>query len=219
MAQPKARRFEQLGAFGVDQIAETLASAFSHDPLMMFLLGDEVKEEHEERLRPMFYWCVREIVSKPNDKAFLYASHDKLSAALWVRHDAIEPNFFSKWSGMVSFFSCFRRRLPAAIQSFTVFEKQRPLGAYMYLWIIGTHQDCQSKGRGSSVMVDVLKICDSEGLPAYLESSNPLNRNFYKKFGFEIIEPMTGLPEGCPPIDRMLRKPRNVDNDQTWLAF
>lgn len=214
MAQPEACLVKQLGAFGVDQLAETLASAFSNDPAMSFMVGDDAKEEYEERLRPLYFWCIREILSKPNDKAFLYVTHDKMSAALWLRHDAIDPNRFSALLSLVALYSCYRQRLPVAHKVFTAMANQRPQGAYMYLWILGTHQDYQSEGRGSRVMLDVLNICDSEGLPAYLESSNPRNQSHFKRFGFEIVGPITGLPDGCPPIKRMLRKPRHVDNAQ-----
>jgi len=48
--------------------------------------------------------------------------------------------------------------------------------------------------------------CDAEGLPAYLESTNPRNRPLYERHGFEAVgEIRIG---DCPPIVPMLRRAR-----------
>jgi RimJ/RimL family protein N-acetyltransferase len=47
---------------------------------------------------------------------------------------------------------------------------------------------------------------DAEGLPAYLESSNPRNISLYQRFGFEAIGEIRA--GGSPPVVPMLRKAR-----------
>ena len=44
-----------------------------------------------------------------------------------------------------------------------------------YLLGLGTVKEHQGKGLGSAVLSHMLSRCDTEGLPAYLESSNPRN--------------------------------------------
>jgi ribosomal protein S18 acetylase RimI-like enzyme len=47
--------------------------------------------------------------------------------------------------------------------------------------------------------------CDQEGLPAYLESSNPRNISLYRRHGFEV---MGEIQIGAAPIvTPMLRRP------------
>ena len=86
-------------------------------------------------------------------------------------------------------------------------EKIHPTEPHYYLEVLGTKQGLQGKGIGSAVMSDVLARCDGEGLPAYLESSNPRNIPFYARHGFEVRD-LVPRPEGAPPLTPMWREPR-----------
>jgi hypothetical protein len=50
--------------------------------------------------------------------------------------------------------------------------------------------------------------CDKEGMPAYLENSNPLNEPLYNRHGFEKMQDSLPVPKGCPPLMPMWRRPR-----------
>jgi ribosomal protein S18 acetylase RimI-like enzyme len=48
--------------------------------------------------------------------------------------------------------------------------------------------------------------CDRDGLPAYLESSNPRNISLYQRHGFEVVG---RIQAGTSPVmTPMYRKPR-----------
>jgi predicted GNAT family N-acyltransferase len=51
----------------------------------------------------------------------------------------------------------------------------------------------------------VLELCDSERLPAYLESSKERNVDFYARHGFRVTSELR-LPKG-PPMWPMWRSP------------
>lgn len=73
----------------------------------------------------------------------------------------------------------------------------------------GDHADpaAQGHGLGGALLASRLERCDAEGLPAYLESSNPVNVPLYERFGFTVThEP--AMPGSCPPIHLMWRDPR-----------
>jgi ribosomal protein S18 acetylase RimI-like enzyme len=55
-------------------------------------------------------------------------------------------------------------------------------------------------------MEHALSRCDAEGLPAYLESSNPRNIPLYQRHGFEILGKIQ--VGSSPPVVPMLRAPR-----------
>lgn len=82
-----------------------------------------------------------------------------------------------------------------------------PLTPHWYLNVLGTSPDRQGEGLGARVLQPVLSICDTDGSPAYLESSNADNIPFYRRLGFvptgEII-----LPEG-PSLYPMWRDSRS----------
>jgi GNAT superfamily N-acetyltransferase len=77
---------------------------------------------------------------------------------------------------------------------------------HWYLPFIGVEPARQGQGLGSALLKARLATCDAEGLPAYLESTNPRNRPLYERHGFaSVAEIKVGT---CPPIVPMLRRPR-----------
>lgn len=104
-----------------------------------------------------------------------------------------------------------QRTAPASIRDeiFGVFEQMsafHPVEPHWYLPLIGVDPASQGKGLGGALMRHALDRCDRDGLPAYLESSNPRNITLYQRFGFEslgVIQVGTS-----PRLVPMLRRPR-----------
>ena len=94
---------------------------------------------------------------------------------------------------------------------FAVFEqmgKYHPAEPHWYLPLIGVDPAHQGKGHGNSLMGHALRRCDTDRMPAYLESSNPRNISLYRRHGFEELgEIQVG---SSPPIVPMLRRARNA---------
>ena len=57
-----------------------------------------------------------------------------------------------------------------------------------HLQLLGTSPDHQSKGLGATAMMIGIRRAEQQGVPCYLESSNPKNVPFYKRHGFKIVE-------------------------------
>ena len=66
---------------------------------------------------------------------------------------------------------------------------------HWYLAFLGIEPSEQGKGLGSALLRPVLERCDSEGTPAYLETSNERNLPFYQRHGFEVVQ-QCGIPDG-----------------------
>jgi GNAT superfamily N-acetyltransferase len=92
-----------------------------------------------------------------------------------------------------------------------VFEEmgqRHPEEPHWYLPLIGVEPVWQGKGIGAALMRRGLAQSDADGLPAYLESTNPRNRPLYERHGFVALgEIKVG---DCPPIVPMLRRPRSA---------
>ncbi len=77
---------------------------------------------------------------------------------------------------------------------------------HWYLPMIGVDPSQQGRGIGSALLQHALAPCDEQGLPAYLESSNPANVPLYQRHGFEVLgEIQIG---SSPVVYPMLRRPR-----------
>lgn len=77
---------------------------------------------------------------------------------------------------------------------------------HFYLVALGTAPEHQNRGLGGQLLRQVLQRCDVQGLPAYLESTNPRNRPLYERQGFRLFHEIP-LPEG-PAVVGMWREPR-----------
>ena len=90
-----------------------------------------------------------------------------------------------------------------------VFEQMdgyHPAEPCWYLPMIGVDPVCQGRGHGGALLRHALERCDREGMPAYLESSNPRNIPLYERHGFEAIGSIQA--GSSPTVVAMRRRPR-----------
>ena len=89
-------------------------------------------------------------------------------------------------------------------QAFQQVEAAHPAEPHYYLAILGVRPDRRGRGLGSALLEPGLARADAEGLPCYLESSNPLNVGLYERHGFEVTREHH-LPDG-PLLTYMWRR-------------
>ena len=80
---------------------------------------------------------------------------------------------------------------------FEQMERFHPKEAHWYLPLIGVDPASQGRGLGAALMRHATERCDRDGLPAYLESSNPRNISLYERHGFEV---MGRIQAGSSPV-------------------
>jgi GNAT superfamily N-acetyltransferase len=89
---------------------------------------------------------------------------------------------------------------------FAQMETYHPSEPCWYLPPIGVDPTRQGRGYGSALLRHALEQCARDGMPAYLESSNPRNIPLYQRHGFEIIG---AIQSGTSPtVVPMLRRRR-----------
>ena len=76
-----------------------------------------------------------------------------------------------------------------------------------YLPMIAADPSQTGRGLGAALMKHALHICDEQGLPAYLESSNPRNISLYERHGFEVMGEIR--TDTSPLMTPMYRAARN----------
>jgi len=185
------------------QLASTLASAFSEDPLFGWMTG--AKAPLEARMRIFFDAFLKQNLRKPDH--LVYISEDGTGAAIWQPVDKWKVPPGDLVRSLPAMVRAFRGRVPVMVGALTAIEKMHPREPHYYLEVLGTQKDRQGKGVGSAVMSEMLERCDEEGLPAYLESSNPRNIPFYARHGFGVREEIS-CGKGAPTVTAMWREPR-----------
>ena len=95
---------------------------------------------------------------------------------------------------------------PALMAVFEEMDSYHPTEPHWHLPMIGIHPSHQRQGYGAALLRYPLRLCDEQGVAAYLESSNPENIPLYKRHGFEVLGRIQA--GSSPVITPMLRRPR-----------
>jgi ribosomal protein S18 acetylase RimI-like enzyme len=120
------------------------------------------------------------------DHGTAFVADDGKAAALWLP-PGIGPDE-ATMEAIVS--ETIRERPEIAEDAAGLFEgmaKYHPHEPHWYLPLIAADPQFIGMGLGAALMKHVLRRCDDEGMPAYLESSNPRNISLYERHGFQII--------------------------------
>jgi GNAT superfamily N-acetyltransferase len=85
-------------------------------------------------------------------------------------------------------------------------EKFHPKTPHYYLFAIGVTAGHKGQGIGTSLISHILRQCDAEGMPAYLENSKEENLPFYEGHGFKVQQQIR-FAASAPPVWLMWREP------------
>ncbi|WP_205698706.1 N-acetyltransferase [Conexibacter sp. SYSU D00693] len=75
-------------------------------------------------------------------------------------------------------------RAPLVVRHLLALEGRHPPGRHLYLSTLGVCPEHRGRGLGSALLEPGCARADAQGLPAYLESSNPRNLSLYRRLGF-----------------------------------
>lgn len=70
-------------------------------------------------------------------------------------------------------------------------KRRRPRRDILYGWFMGVLPEVQGKGTGTALLRQLLKKCDQQRLPFYLETSVEQNLPLYRRHGFHIFHEST----------------------------
>jgi GNAT superfamily N-acetyltransferase len=79
---------------------------------------------------------------------------------------------------------------------------------YAYLCIIATHPDHRGRGIGQQLLAATLADWDAQGVPSYLESTNPANLHRYERAGYRAVDTLHAVLDDAV-ITTMWRDVRN----------
>jgi GNAT superfamily N-acetyltransferase len=186
-------------------LTAALASAFSDDPLFRWMAGAAPDQPLAPKMRIMFDAFLKLDLRRPDH--LIFTDEDGIGASIWKHPNKWKMPTGDMVRALPAMLRAIGTKTPRMVGAITAIEKVHPKEEHYYLEVLGTHQDRQSKGIGSAVIGHMLERCDAEGLPAYLESSNPRNIPFYSRHGFEATGEIV-VGKGAPTVTAMWRNPR-----------
>lgn len=122
--------------------------------------------------------------------------------ALWLP-PGVEPDGEAMGALMLS-----TLKGPALMEGGPIMQQMmdfHPHEPHWYLPLIGIDPQHQGRGLGGTLLDHALALADRDGVPAYLESSNPRNIGLYERHGFEQLGRIQN--GSSPTLVPMLRKP------------
>jgi ribosomal protein S18 acetylase RimI-like enzyme len=188
----------------VHQLGRTIAHAFQDDPALAWAVPDA---QRRERFGPLYFQLLIENMYLP--KGEIYMTKDGAAGALWAPPGKWQASIWSMLALLPVMVRACGGHLPRALRMQKLMEtkhkEQRE--SHYYLAYVGTDPASQGKGYGTALLTHMLRRCDAECVPAYLEASSPRNQALYYRHGFKVIEELI-WPGGGPPFWRMWRTPR-----------
>ncbi|MBL8179008.1 MAG: GNAT family N-acetyltransferase [Bryobacterales bacterium] len=175
----------------------TVVMAFSGDPAARWMYPDP------QQYLLHFPRFVRAFGGKAFHHGSAHMAGDGSAAALWLPPDVApdEDELMRILNTTVD--EGIRHDLFAVFEQMAAFHPTQP---HWYLPLIGVDAPAQNRGFGAALLRHALARCDAEGLPAYLESSNPRNVTLYRRHGFELLGEIRA--GSSPPVLPMLRPPQ-----------
>jgi ribosomal protein S18 acetylase RimI-like enzyme len=181
----------------VDGITATLVAAFEADPLWSWALPGR-------GLDPLWHL----LVSSAMRYSLVRFVGDYAAASVWIPPGGTEMTEDEEASLGPMLEGQIGSRAAEVLALFERMERTHPGGPpHYYLSLLGTHPDHRGKGLGLSLLADNLAKIDAEGVPAYLESSNPDNDPRYERLGFVRVGEFE-RPDGRLSCSTMWREPR-----------
>ena len=189
--EPRAAKASDL-----DGVTATLTAAFATDPLWSWAFPAP---------RDLAVWWRYHIASALR-YPWVWISGDYAAAAVWIPPDGIELTAEEEEGVEPVIRDLIGPRCDDVMGLLDRFEASHPRDApHYYLSLLGTHPDRRGEGLGMALLTDNLRRTDAEGMPTFLESSNPANNARYERLGFRQVGEFT-TPDGARTVATMWRE-------------
>jgi len=188
----------------VAAVTETITVAFHRDPVWSWAFPDDER-------RPAQYTAVwGQMIRSAMRYRWVRVTDCCEAAAIWIPPGGSELPPEDEAAFMELIEEQLGPRAETVKELLERFDQAQPKQTpHYYLSLLGTHDHHRGKGIGMALLAENLALIDAEGMPAYLESTNPANNQRYGRVGFEPFGEFSA-PDGGPRVTTMWREPRRA---------
>jgi GNAT superfamily N-acetyltransferase len=188
----------------IEAMTEALVRAFDDDPLMGYLFPNT--DTRPKKMRAFFMSDSKRALTK--GAVHTTAGASAQGGAIWMAPGQWKIGGLELLGQLPMLFK-LGADTPRSLGLLSKVEKVHPTEPHWYLAVLGTAPEYQGKGIGSALISPILQQCDTEGVPAYLESSKESNIPFYQRHGFELRDEIN--VKNGPTLWPMWRDPQAPD--------
>lgn len=183
--------------------AEILGRAFQRDPVVSAFI-----REGPKRTAKLAHYFEIECLLAFAGLGEVWLDDDGLGAAIW-RHPGGYPG--PAWPQLrmaPRYVRLFPREFLRVSSAMNKVGRVHPREPHWYLYAVGVVPEATGRGRGTALLEPVLRRCDADGAPAYLEASTTDNARLYERLGFEPRDEIEMVPG--VRLRPMWREPRSA---------
>lgn len=167
----------------VDAATETVRLAFERDPVWSVALSRP--DGRDDHLLP--YW--RRFIEGAMRYGTVFVTENADAVSVWLPPGGTElsdEQYVDQRALAIE--ALGPQRADALFELWNRFESTHPdPEPHYYLSLLGTHPRARGRGVGQALLGADLSRFDAEGVPTFLESSNPANDHRYERAGFRRI--------------------------------
>jgi ribosomal protein S18 acetylase RimI-like enzyme len=180
----------------LDEAARALAAAFMNDPLQSYTFPDP---DARARLSPPHFGALLRYGLMAGE--VLTSAEPGGGASVWMPPDAAPTDEMFVESGLARLGDLLgddaARRFGSVIEFVEPLHKVSMPEPHWYVMVVGVAPAFQGQGLGRALLQPMLDRADFDGVPCYLETTQPKNVTFYQRLGFRVlreeVEPGSGL--------------------------
>jgi len=178
--------------------SRTLWAAFHDDPLWSWAFPER------DKLEVWWRFLIKSALRHP----WVWITSGYTAASVWIPPGASELTEQEEARVEPLLDDLLGARSEEVMELLERFDASHPTGEpHYYLSLLGTHPDHRGQGHGMALLAENLAKIDEEGMPAYLESSNPDNDKRYERLGFTRVGEFS-TPDGSRTVATMWREAR-----------
>ena len=183
----------------LDDLTRVLTAAFEHDPLWSWVFP---------RTDDLAAWW-RFILRSALRYRSVWILGEFAAVSVWIPPGGSELTEPEESQVEPLLRSLVGTRTPEVLEVLARFDAAHPTDEpHYYLSLLGVDPDYRGQGLGMSLLAENLASLDAEGVPSYLESTNPANDRRYERVGYRRIGEFT-TPGGERTVGTMWRAARD----------
>jgi GNAT superfamily N-acetyltransferase len=184
----------------LDGLTALLTAAFEQDPLWRWAFPDDGLDT---------WW--RFLIGSALRYPCVWIADNYAAASVWIPPGGVELTKAEEERVEPLLRDLIGPRAADVVELIERFEASHPHDPpHYYLSLLGTDPRHRGKGIGMALLSHNLEEMDAEGVPAYLESSNPANDARYERLGFVPTGAFT-TPDDEHSVTTMWRDVQSAD--------
>jgi GNAT superfamily N-acetyltransferase len=177
----------------LDAVTETISLAFHEDPTWSWAFPDAGRRQAQYAV----FW--RLLITGAMRYPWVLVTDGCEAASVWIPPGGTELSEDDEGRVEPLLRDLVGPRAGEVLELVERFDAAHPRQEpHYYLSLLGTHPAHAGRGLGMALLAENLRRVDEEGMPAYLESSNPANNHRYERHGFartgEFYPPSSDVP-------------------------